>query len=116
MRLSGSDSGSTSALFASLKGWIEQEGARGCLFFRVHAETGGKTPEIETAVAAYHVRLHALIADLVAHETGVADDELTDQILALFEGATTAATYRGTAVIDAAGACAGRLIAARTPR
>lgn len=105
---------STDALFASLAAWVAQEGARGCLFFRVHAETGGSAPEIEAAVAAYHARLHADIADLVARETGAVDETLTDQILALFEGATTAATYRGTAVIEAAAACARRLVVART--
>ena len=102
----------TRTLFASLKRWTEREGARGCLFFRVHAETGGRTPEIEAAVGAYHAQLHALMADLVARETGVADEVLADQLLALFEGATTAATYRGGAVIDAASACAERLVVA----
>lgn len=107
---------STEALFASLTAWVEQEGARGCLFFRTYAETGGTTPEIERRVADYHARLHTAIADLVTLETGVADEELTDQILALFEGATTAATYRGAAVIEAAGVCARQLIAARKQR
>ncbi|NNC23867.1 TetR/AcrR family transcriptional regulator [Salinisphaera sp. USBA-960] len=96
------DARSTDALFASLTIWVEQEGARGCLFFRAHAETGGNTPVIERAVTAYHSYLHARIAELVALETGATHDDLTDQMLALFEGATTAATYRGIAVIEAA--------------
>lgn len=100
----------TRALFASLQRWTERKGARGCLFFRVRAETGGQTPEIEAVVGAYHERLHALLMDLVARETGAADEVLADQILALFEGATAAATYRGTAVIEAAAVCAARLI------
>jgi AcrR family transcriptional regulator len=107
------DFSSTDALFASLSAWVEQEGARGCLFFRAYAETGGTTPEIERCVAEYHARLHTAIADLVTRETGVVDAALTDRILVLFEGATTAATYRGTAVIDAASVCALQLIAAR---
>ena len=106
------DAESTTALFASLTSWVEQEGARGCLFFRVHAETGGGMPEIEAVVSAYHTELHGLIAALVARETGAADAVLADRVLALFEGATTAATYRGTAVIDAASAGAAQLVAA----
>ena len=108
------DFASTDALFASMTAWVEQEGARGCLFFRARAETGGSAPEIETAVAAYQRQLYAGVAELVARESGVVDSELTDQILALFEGATVAATYRGTAVIEAAGVCARQLLADRT--
>ena len=104
----------TEALFASLKDWFAIEDARGCLFFRVQAETGGDIAEIAAAVAAYHRQLHDNIAGLVAREVGIADDELTDQILALFEGATTAATYRGDGVIDAASVCARQLILGRT--
>lgn len=104
---------STDALFASLAEWADQEGARGCLFFRVHAETGGGTPVIASAVDAYHAQLHAYISDLTWRETRVVDEELTDQVLALFEGATTAVTYRGTAVIRAARISACQLIAAR---
>lgn len=110
------DFASTDALFASLKDWFAQEGTRGCLFFRAQAETGGGVPEIAAAVSAYHRQLHANIAGLVALETGGADDELTDQLLALFEGATTTATYRGLAVVDAACVCAQRLIVERTRR
>lgn len=103
----------TTALFASLQRWADAEGVRGCLFFRVQAETGGSIPEVAAQVAAYHAQLRTRIADLVASEAGVADEQLTDQILALFEGATTAATYRGAAVIEAASACALELVRKR---
>lgn len=108
------DTDSVDALFNSLKRWIEAEGARGCLFFRLRAETGGGTPEIESAVVAYHTQLKSRLSDLVRRETGAADGELSDQMLVLFEGATTAATYRGAGVIDAACACARQLIAMRS--
>lgn len=108
------DFSSAQALFDSLKRWhASSDGARGCLFFRLQAETGGHVGEIEAAVAAYHQRLHTQIAELVAGELGVRDEALADQILALFEGATTAATYRGEAVVDAAGACAQQLLSQR---
>lgn len=108
------DFASTAALFTSLQDWFEKEGARGCLFFRVQAETGGEVQEIAAAVAAYHRQLRKSIAGLVEREAGVIDDQLTDQLLALFEGATTAATYRGAAVIEAASVCAQQLILRRT--
>lgn len=107
------DFASTQALFTSLKTWFAKEGTRGCLFFRVQAETGGDIEEIRAAVAVYHRQLRESIAALVMCEVGVADDQLTDQLLALFEGATTAATYRGDAVIDAASVCAQQLISER---
>ena len=108
------DFSTTTALFDSLAEWFAAEGIRGCLFFRAEAETGGDIPEIAAEVAAYHRELTERIADLVVRETGQADAQLADQILALFEGATTAATYRGAAVIDAARSCACQLVNART--
>ena len=98
------------ALFAGLADWTVRKGARGCLFFRLQAETGGQVEAIEAAVAAYHAALHGRITALVTAALGRADTHATDQILALFEGATTAATYRGTSVIEAARACAHRLL------
>ena len=107
------DFSSTEALFGSLRDWFAREGTRGCLFFRVQAETGGHIAEITAVVAAYHKKLRDSIADLVVREVGRADDELVDQLLALFEGATTAATYRGTAVIDAVSVCARQLVSGK---
>ncbi|NII10357.1 TetR/AcrR family transcriptional regulator [Oleiagrimonas sp. C23AA] len=106
---------STRALFASLRQWVRQDGARGCLFFRVRAETGARTPLIEQVVADYHAQLHASITAMVAGETGTDDAMLCDQILALFEGATAAATYRGDRAIEAASDCACQLIEAKRP-
>ena len=75
--------------------------------------SGVGATEITAEVAAYHQQLTERIADLVVRETGQADAQLADQILALFEGATTAATYRGAAVIEAARTCACQLVNAR---
>lgn len=100
-------------LFASMETWVREEGARGCLFFRAQAETGRALPEIEAVVADYHAQLVALIDERVAAELGRPDTELAEQVLVLFEGATTAASYRGAGAITAARAGAGQLIAAR---
>lgn len=98
-------------LFARLESWTRDEGARGCLFFRALRDTGGAIPEIAAAVAAYHQRLHALIMRVVAADIGHSDDTaLGEQILVLFEGATTAASYRGVAAVTAARKAAALLV------
>ncbi|KPM17660.1 TetR family transcriptional regulator [Citromicrobium sp. JL31] len=91
---------SVDALFAALLDWTEAEGARGCLFLRATGETGGEVPEISDAVTAYRTDLRDLIERLVVAETGSTHE--TDTILVLFEGAVTAACYRGTQAIAAA--------------
>ena len=98
------------SVFDALTAWSHAEGSRGCLFFRLQAETGGQIPDIETAVSAYHETLRGYLAELVKRHLGHADEALTDQILALFEGATVAATYRGLDVIEAARGAAHTLL------
>lgn len=58
--------------------------------------------------------LRATIARIVSHETGNDDDVLIDQLLALFEGATTAASYRGEPAIEASRTAATVLVALHT--
>lgn len=102
---------SVDALFAALEDWVRIEGARGCLFLRAQGETGGETPEIAVAVAAYREKLRKRIADIVTVEVyGDGDEELTEQILVLFEGATSAASYRGPEAVTAARIAAGILV------
>ena len=99
----GFDVHSVDALFAALEEWTHTEGARGCLFLRAEGETGGELPEVSDAVTAYRRRLRELISRVVANDTGQgARDELVEQILVLFEGAISAASYRGTKAINAA--------------
>ncbi|TXG90724.1 TetR/AcrR family transcriptional regulator [Rhodococcus rhodnii] len=93
---------SVDGLFAALAEWTAAEGARGCLFLRAQGETGGETPEVSAVVDGYRRRLRDAIARFVATEIGRTDDALADQILVLFEGATSAASYLGTDAIDAA--------------
>lgn len=110
---SQTDFSSIDALFDSLSEWSRAEGARGCLFFRVQAETGGHIPEISEAVSQYHQRLHKSMLALVTREAGKSDRLLVNQLLVLFEGATITVTYRGRDAIVAAKASAKQLIAAR---
>ena len=99
------------ALFGALGSWTEAEGARGCLFLRAEGEDLGQNGEVTSAVTAYRTRLRDLIRDIVTTETGEDDDFLTEQILILFEGATSAASYRGQKAILAARSAAAVLIA-----
>lgn len=110
---------SVDALFAALEDWIREEGARGCLFLRTYAETGGDTPEIAAAMHAHKVRLRAAISDAIAAEAGVDPDAaemLGEQLLVLYEGATAAAVYRGPDAVAAARGAAATLTAALSRR
>jgi AcrR family transcriptional regulator len=103
---------SVDALFASLEAWTQAEGARGCLFLRAKGETSEETAMVLEAIAGYRERLGALIASAVSNDMGHAENDLlVEQILVLFEGATSAASYRGVDSISAARAAAAVLIA-----
>jgi AcrR family transcriptional regulator len=108
------------ALFVALETWTNAVGARGCLFLRAERETGGEIPEVSEAVADYRQRLRILINRVVEAQVGQSGRHaLAEQILVLFEGATSAASYRGTTAIQAARFAAATLIEhaeARTPR
>ncbi|WP_258571220.1 TetR/AcrR family transcriptional regulator [Flavimaribacter sediminis] len=101
---------SVDALFAALEDWVRVEGARGCLFLRSRAETGGETPEIAEAVAIHKAAFHRRIEEVVAVNLGREDPELAEQVLVLLEGATHAAVYRGAEAVSAARAAAAILI------
>ncbi|WP_110675738.1 TetR/AcrR family transcriptional regulator [Salinicola sp. RZ23] len=101
---------SVDELFGALGVWFADQGARGCLFLRSWAETGGDVPEVVEAMERHKARLRQRIEEIVEAETGRRDDELADSILLLVEGATHAATYRGSATVDVALRAARRLI------
>ncbi|WP_277188671.1 TetR/AcrR family transcriptional regulator [Caballeronia sp. BR00000012568055] len=111
------DAQNVDALFASLGAWTRAEGARGCLFLRAKGETSEETALVLEAIAGYRERLGALVALAVSNDLGdVQNTMLVDQILVLFEGATSAASYRGVYSISAARAAAAVLIEhAKTP-
>lgn len=101
---------SVDALFAALEDWVRVEGARGCLFLRTRAETGGDTPEIAEAVALHKAAFHRRIEAVVAADLGRPDPALVEQVLVLLEGATHAAVYRGAEAVSAARTAAGVLV------
>lgn len=98
-------------LFDRLADWTATEGARGCLFLRANGENGSSSPDCDAAVALYRHRLHSLVNRIVTAEAGpAATQTLVEQVLILFEGATSAASYRGAQAITAARAAAENLI------
>ncbi|MGM1017007.1 MAG: carboxylesterase family protein [Actinomycetota bacterium] len=103
-------------LFSRLIDWVNAEGARGCLFLRAMGEDGDAQPDVAAIVAEYRAQLYHLVRRLVLADTGREDLPLTEQVLVLFEGATSTASYRGVASVAAARAAAALLIArAATP-
>ena len=102
---------SVDALFGALEKWVQTEGCRGCLFLRAYGETGGDTPEIAKAVFTHKASLYEKIQKIVSIEThGKSNSELAEQVLILFEGATSAAIYRGAEAIRSAQTAASVLI------
>ncbi|KAB2704396.1 TetR/AcrR family transcriptional regulator [Brucella intermedia] len=102
---------SVDALFVALEAWTNAVGARGCLFLRAERETGGEVPEVAEVVAAYRQKLRILIESVVEGDVGRHGcQELAEQVLVLFEGATSAATYHGSSAIDAARSAAATLV------
>lgn len=103
------------SLFATLETWVATEGARGCLFLRAHGEMGADEPSVADQVAIYRRDLRDLVARAVAHDLGQdVHADLVDEVLLLFEGATSAASYRGPTAFAAARRGAARVMAHKT--
>lgn len=101
-------------LFDALADWVRSEGARGCLFLRALGEDGRDVPEVERAVSEYRDLLRRVLSSIVEQETGAADELLAEQLLVVFEGATSAASYRGPRAVEAARSVARSLLVTRT--
>lgn len=101
-------------LFDALTAWVRSEGARGCLFLRALGEDGDAVPEVALAVSEYRELLYRVMSRIVEVETGGRDTLLAEQLLVIFEGATSAASYRGQRAVDAARAAAARLVVTRS--
>ncbi|WP_018916839.1 TetR/AcrR family transcriptional regulator [Vreelandella zhanjiangensis] len=105
------DVSSVDALFKALEDWVRVEGCRGCLFLRAYGETGGDVPEIAEVMAAHKAGVWSKIQEIIALETnGRGNEQLAEQILILFEGATATAIYRGADAVATARHCAVRLV------
>lgn len=103
-------------LFSALASWVRVEGARGCLFLRALGEGGEADSEIAATVSEYRAQLHQLMGRLVRNSTGTDNESLTEQLIVLFEGATSAASYWGARATTAARTAAATLLAEWPPR
>lgn len=97
-------------LFTGLQTWIATEGARGCLFLRAQGESGASQSGVLNVVAEYRRRLRELIERLVLDELGHEDEAVTDELLIVFEGATSTASYLGPQAVIAAQGAANALL------
>lgn len=89
-------------LFDHLQSWMEAEGRRGCLFMRAAGE-GVDIGDSAMAIEAYRFDLIRLIGDSCARDLGAdPPSALVDGVLILVEGATAAASYRGTEAVESA--------------
>nr|WP_100548401.1 MULTISPECIES: TetR/AcrR family transcriptional regulator [unclassified Pseudomonas] len=102
---------SVKALFDALACWMSEEGARGCLFLRAQGEIGSAVPEVTDALTAYKARFSETVRRILVRQLGAdPDEELIEQVVILFEGATAAASYRGLAAVATAGRAATLLV------
>ncbi|MBM6590513.1 TetR/AcrR family transcriptional regulator [Brevibacterium sp. RIT 803] len=99
-------------LLTDLERWIEAEGARGCLFLRAQGEADALSAGagVSTVVAEYRQRLRSLIGRLVISELGREDETVSDELLIIFEGATSTASYLGPQAIIAARSAASTVL------
>ncbi|MDQ1078486.1 TetR/AcrR family transcriptional regulator [Pseudoroseomonas cervicalis] len=112
---SSKDADPVAALFDTLRDWLAERGARGCLLLRARAEYAGANPEIVSAVRRQKAEFRAIIADRVAAALGRREDTLATQIWLLFEGATAAASVADLTVLEAAKQAAAALLRAAGP-
>ncbi|MFC7557323.1 TetR/AcrR family transcriptional regulator [Pseudoroseomonas wenyumeiae] len=98
------------ALFDTLRHWLEQHGARGCMLLRARAEYAEANEEIVALVRRQKDEFRRMVADRVRRALGRDDDRLATQIWLLFEGATAAASVADLTMVDEAAAAAAMLI------
>lgn len=103
---------SVEALFDALASWMNEEGARGCLFLRAQGENAGEVEEITQVVAAHKASFSDKVRQIITQQIDApVADELLEQIVILFEGATATASYRGVSAVASARQAASVLIA-----
>ncbi|MFC4168189.1 TetR/AcrR family transcriptional regulator [Teichococcus aestuarii] len=108
----GSGAEPVAVLFDTLRRWLGEHGARGCMLLRARAEYAGASDEIVALVRRQKQEFRALVATRVAAALGREDARLATQIWLLFEGATAAASVAEPEVVEAAKAAAAALLGA----
>jgi len=106
------DADPVAALFDTLRAWLEEHGAHGCMLLRARSEYSEANQEIVGLVCRQKEEFRRMILALVETVLGRADDMLGTQIWLLFEGATAAASVTDLTVVDDAKAAAALLVGA----
>lgn len=105
-----SQSASVEALFDTLREWVQEHVALGCMLLRARSEYAGAS---ETIVSLVHRQKDAFrqeVARRVQLALGRDDQRLSTQIWLLFEGASAAASVASASVIDDARDAASALV------
>ena len=99
------------SLFDTLRRWVENRGARGCMLLRARSEYASCCEEIVSLVHQQKDEFREEVARRVRVTLGHDDATLTTQVWLLFEGATAGASVAGASVIDEAREAASALVA-----
>jgi len=107
--------GPIGSLFDTLRSWIEEHGAHGCMLLRAHSEYGEASQDIVQLACQQKHEFRDEVARRVGRVLGRQEPMLSTQIWLLFEGATAAASVAGASVIgDAKNAALSLLEIARS--
>jgi len=110
------DVDSVGVLFDTLRLWMEERGARGCMLLRARSEYAEANEEIVALVHRQKCEFRDEVARRVLNDLGCDDTQLCAQLWLLFEGATAAAGVVGVSVVEGAKEAALVLIAAARAR
>lgn len=103
--------GDIEALFDTLREWVQEHGALGCMLLRARSEYAQACNEIVSLVHFQKDEFRREVAARVQCSLGRSDERLATQIWLLFEGATAAASVATASIIDDARDAASLLIA-----
>lgn len=106
---------SVTQMFDVLQTWHQKHGYQGCLFLRATGEGIDSDSAVADTIRKHKASVADTIRRLVKREIGDQED-ISDQILVLFEGATAAAVYRGSVAISEARNAALTLLTAASRR
>ncbi|MCG6538745.1 TetR/AcrR family transcriptional regulator [Pseudomonas sp. KSR10] len=94
------------SLFDTLRQWIEEHGARGCMLLRARSEYAEASGAIVSLVLQQKGEFRNEVEKRVQSALGYESPALSTQVWLLFEGATAAASVTSVSVIDDAKAAA----------
>ncbi|HBV89452.1 TetR/AcrR family transcriptional regulator [Pantoea sp. B550] len=97
-------------LFAVLNEWTVVNGARGCFFLKAWGEYAERDSELASQALTFRATMRAYITQCVTHLRGGVNQQLSDAIWILFEGAITTALITGPDAVRQAEQVASQLL------